>query len=233
MTRYILLLAHLLAAVGAAQVFEVEIDKPLWFGRKGSVEFGDTGISFQPPGKKAETVSWAYRDIQFFDRVSRKEFRLLSYEDVAWKLGRDRGYDFEITSGELSDALFEQVTARIGKPATDRVVVEPANVQQELPAKHITTLGGSQGTLYFAPERIVYSSEAEERSREWILDRDIHSVWSSDPYRLEVHAYEGNPGAFRKPRVYKFALKQPLDAEFYRGLKLRLYEIDRRRDLRP
>jgi len=233
MTRYILLLAHFFAVAAAAQVFEVEIDKPLWFDRKGSLEFGEAEISFRPSGKKARTLTWAYRDIQFVDRFGPKEFRLLSYEDVAWKLGRDRSYDFEITSGELSDELFDQVTARIGKPAIDRVVTEPANAQQKLPAKHMTTLGGSQGTLYFAPERIVYSTNAHERSREWTLERDIHSVWSSDPYRLEVHAYEGNPGAFRKPRVYKFALKQPLDAGFYRDLKLRLYEIDRRRDLKP
>ena len=233
MTRHILLLAHLFAAVALPQVFEVELDKPLWFGRKGVVEFSDTGVSFQGSGKKAKAVTWAYRDIQFFERVSTTEFHLLSYEDVAWKLGRDRSYHFEITSGEFPDELFERVTARIGKPASDRVVAQPVQVRQELPVKHMTRFGGSEGTLYFSPDRIVYSTEAEERSREWLIERDVHSVWSSDPRRLEVHTYDGSSGAFRKPRIFKFALKQPLDADFYRQLKLELYEIDRRRDVTP
>ena len=233
MTRYILLLAHLVAALASADVFEVELDKPLWFGSKGSVEVGDEGISFRASGKKAKTVNWAYGDIQFFERISPTEFRLLSYEDVAWKLGRDRSYRFEITSGEISDELFERVTARIARPAGDRIAHVPASVLQELPVKHLTTFGGSEGTLYVGATAIAYLTKAEEQSREWILDRDVHSVWSSDPYRLEVHAYEATPGAFRKPRVYKFALKRPLDPEFYRSLKLRLYDVDRERDLTP
>jgi hypothetical protein len=45
--------------------------------------------------------------------------------------------------------------------------------------------------------------------------------------------YEGNPGEFRKPRVYRFALKRPLDPDFYRHLKMRLYDIDRERNRMP
>ena len=59
------------------------------------------------------------------------------------------------------------------------------------------------------------------------------AVWSSEPYRLEVHVYEGAGGAFRKPTVYKFALKSPLNGDFYRRLNLRLYAVDRERSQMP
>lgn len=227
----ILALLSLAAVLGFGQSeFDAVRKKPLWRDQTGVVRIDDTGILFSSKGDD-KARSWRYEDIQHFDRISPTEFTLLSYEDVAWKLGRDRTYRFVLSSEELSDELFEKVSDRIGKPATDRVTERPASAQQELPVKHLTTFGGSEGTLYLSAERIVYFTEARKQSREWLLDRDVQSVWSADPYRLEVHVYEGNPGAFRKPQVYKFALKRPLDADFYRRLKLRLYELDRERGL--
>ena len=82
--------------------------KSLWFDQEGSIRIDALGISFHPTGKD-ETRSWDYQDIQFFDRLSPTEFRLLTYEDVAWRLGQDRRYHFEITSGEFSNELFAEV----------------------------------------------------------------------------------------------------------------------------
>jgi hypothetical protein len=229
----ILALLALTAVFGFGQIeFEAIRKKPLWLDQSGIVRIDESGISFSSNGEDTAR-SWSYEDIQYLDRVSPTEFTLLSYEDVAWILGRDRTYRFELTAQEFTDELFETVAARIGKPVTDRVTERPAVVEQQILAKHLKTFGGSEGTLYFSPERIVYSTGAQQQAREWLLDRDVHSVWSSERYRLEIHVYEGNPGAFRKPTVYKFALKGPLDGEFYRRLKLRLYAVDRERDLMP
>jgi hypothetical protein len=221
----VLFLLTITLVFGQAE-FEAVRKKPLWLDQTGVVRIDDSGISFAANGEDAART-WKYEDIQHLDRISPTEFTLLSYEDVAWKLGRDRTYRFELTTQEFSDQLFETVAARIGKPATDRVTERPAVVEQQILAKHLKTFGGSEGTLYFSPERIVYSTDAQEQAREWLLDRDIQSVWSSDPYRLEIHVYEANPRAFRKPQVYKFALKQPLNPEVYRRFKLALYELAR------
>ncbi len=206
--------------------------KSLWFDQEGSIRIDASGISFHPTGKD-ETRSWDYQDIQFFDRLSLTEFRLLTYEDVAWRLGQDRRYHFEITSGEFSNELFAEVVERMGRPVTDRVVTRPGSAEQELPVKHLTRFGGSEGTLFFTPERIVYAADTQKDSRQWLLTRDVQSVWSVDRYRLEIHVYEDNPGEFRQARVYKFALKQPLNAQFYRQLKLKLYRLERTRDATP
>jgi hypothetical protein len=227
--------------VGAQANLEVVHKKSLWFDQKGAVRIDDSGISFQPAGKDEQSRTWTYEDIQFLDRVSPTEFRLLSYEDVAWRLGQDRRYRFVLTSGKFTDEVLEYIATRMDRPITNRVVGRPVSAEQpgeqhaeqELPAKHLTTFGGSEGSLYFSPERILYVTDSERKSREWLVARDVQSVWSADRYRLELQVYEDNRGGFRMTKVYKFALKKPLDPEFYRRLKLKLYEIDRRRDLMP
>jgi hypothetical protein len=231
--KTLILLLLTTGLVVAQTSFEVVHKKSLWFDQKGTVRIDDSGISFQPGGKDEKTRAWAYDDIQFLDRVSSTEFRLLSYEDVAWKLGQDRRYRFVLTSGELTDKVWDYAAARIGTPITDRAGSRPVSAEQELPVKHLTTLGGSEGVLFLSTERIVYQTEARKKSRDWLVTRDVQSVWSADPYRLELHVYEDKRGSFRAAKVYKFALKKPLDAEFYRSFKLRLYEVDRRRDLTP
>ena len=218
----------LLAAASCLAQTELEAvrKKALWSDQHGTLRIDDAGVSFAPDGESKQARSWTYQDIQHFDRLTLTEFVLLTYEDVSWQLGRDRSYRFVLSAGEISDELYQYIAERIDKPTTNRVVRAPDAVEQEIPAKNLTLLGGSEGTLYLSKGRIVYLTEASERSREWLLGRGLDSVWSSDPYRLEVHAYEGDPGSFRKPSIYKFALKKPLDPEVYRRFKLELYELD-------
>ena len=86
----ILALFSLVAVLGFGQTeFDAGRKKPLWLDQTGIVRFDETGILFSANGDE-KTRSWKYEDIQHFDRVSPTEFTLLSYEDVAWKLGRDR-----------------------------------------------------------------------------------------------------------------------------------------------
>ena len=243
--KTLILLLLTTGLVSAQTSFEVVHKKHLWFDQKGAIRIDDSGISFQPAGKGKESRTWTYEDIQFLDRVSATEFRLLSYEDVAWKLGLDRRYRFVLPAGAFTDEVFEYVASRMTKPVTNRVVSPlgfpeqhperrpTRHTEQVLPAKHLTTWGGSEGVLFLSPERIVYRTDARKKSREWLVVREVQSVWSSDPYRLELHVYEDNRGTLRSAKVYKFALKKPLDAEFYRRFKLKLYEVDRRRDLMP
>ncbi|HUG82797.1 MAG TPA: hypothetical protein VML01_14095 [Bryobacterales bacterium] len=40
-----------------------------------------------------------------------------------------------------------------------------------------------------------------------------------------MHVYDNNRKEFSQTRVYRFQLKEPLDPERYRNLKLRLYGL--------
>src|SRR3989304_6922082 len=102
-----LALAFLLfAEVLAAQTFPAVQKKRFWPDARGEIRITENGIEFQKAGEEA-LLRWSYPDIQHFDRLSRTEFVVLTYEDQRWKLGRDRRYHFQVTSGELTNESFE------------------------------------------------------------------------------------------------------------------------------
>jgi hypothetical protein len=222
--KYLLMLIFM-AQPSAAQTFNVIHEKNLWRDGRGIVEITDKGIDFISE-KEKNSRSWKYEDIQYFDRISSKEFTILSYEDNSMLLGRDKQYHFLITEGELTEGIFDQLKSRLNKPATNRQFPKVVNFRYELPVKHLHTFGGCEGTLQFTEDEIYYVTDNKKDAREWRLDTDIQSIWSVDRYQLEIHAYDNNRREFSRTRVYKFDLKEPLDPEVYRSLKLKLYGLE-------
>lgn len=209
----------------AETAFDAVWRKTLRPDRTGVLTIGDDGLAFRLRGDRGRELRWSYENIQHLERVAEGEVAILSYEDSVLRLGRDREYRFALVDGGMPDALFADVAARIGKPATDRVVRVPAAAALRLPAKRMARLGASEGTLHVTREEIVYASAVPRQSRRWQLGRDVATVWSVDPYRLEIHVFQGGEGALRRPKVFRFALKRPLEAAAYRDLKMRLYEL--------
>ncbi|MFH1572844.1 MAG: hypothetical protein ABIG68_02610 [Acidobacteriota bacterium] len=225
MMRSILIAAFLLAQPLAAQTFTVVHEKKLWRDGYGKVVISEAGISYVAEDEK-ESREWKYGDIQYFDRISQSEFAILSYEDSRRWLGRDKSYHFRIVGAELSDEVFGRIAGRLNRPLTNRVVPGKIDAVYVLPVKHQHAFGGCEGELRFTGEAIYYVTDHREDAREWRLDRDVQSVWSADPYRLEIHAYDDNRREFSRSRVYAFDLKRALDPEFYRKLKLALYDLE-------
>jgi hypothetical protein len=218
----ILLLAF--GALLSAETFPVIHRETLWRDGRGTIEITDNGIVYTAREKK-DSRRWRWVDIQHFDRVSRKEFVVVTYNSQRRYLGRDKEYRFVITNGELSDALFSKIGARLTRPVTDRVVPAGISAIYSIPVRHEHALGGCDGQLEFSRSTIYYATEHQRDARVWRIDRDIASVWSDDPYRLAIRAYDNNRREFSRTAVYKFDLKEKLDPEFYRQLKLRLYRL--------
>jgi hypothetical protein len=208
----------------AAQTLTVIQEKSLWRDGKGIIEITNDGIEYRAD-KAKNSRDWKYQDIQYFDRISRKEFTILSYEDNPLLLGRDKQYRFRIIEGEMTETLFEKIRDRINKPATNRAFPALQNVRYALPVKHLHALGGCEGTLEFTDDAIYYVTKNKKDARAWRLAVDVQSVWSSDPYQLEIHIYENNRREFSRTRVYRFELKQSLNPDWYRSLKLKLYQL--------
>ena len=208
----------------SAETFPVIHRKTAWRDGKGTVEITDGGIVFTAK-KQKNSRKWSWLDIQYFDRISETEFNILTYEDQKRYLGRDRSYRFVITDGKLTDALFERISRHLGRPVTNRVVREPAKVLYRVPVKHLHTFGGCEGTLEFTRDAIYYVTAHKKDARQWLLARDVNSVWSMNPYQLALHVYDNNRREFSRTRVYQFDLKRPLDAAFYRELKLKMYQL--------
>ncbi|MCY4585677.1 MAG: hypothetical protein OXB98_06515 [Bryobacterales bacterium] len=221
----LLLLLIVLPLTAAEFSFDAKWKRPIRPDTQGVLSIGEKGISFRPRKDGKPLLTWVFEDVQHLDRASPTEVAVQSYRDSVVRMGRDRWYRFVLVNGTLSDELYQMVVARIGKPATDRVVSEPPGTELEIPAKHVRLLKGSQGTLYFTPQWIMYSTDAPGESRKWRLDRDVAAVWSSDPYRFEVHALSGSEAFVRRPSVHRFSLKRPLDSAFYTRLKMKLYRL--------
>ncbi len=209
----------------AGQTFSVIHRKTLQRDERGTIEITQEAINFKA-AKEKNSRSWKYTDIQYFDRLSETEFTILTYEDQKVLLGRDKGYRFHITDGVLTDEVFRQLSRRFGRALTNRVVSTVPGVLYQVPVKHLHSLGGCEGTLEFTRDAIYYLTENKEDSREWILERDVQSVWSSDPYRLVIYSYDNNRREFSRTRGYRFDLKAPLDPEFYRKLKLHFFNLE-------
>ncbi len=231
-------LTVLLLAAGAvlsAETFPARLEKPLWPDREGTVEINDEGISYTAPHAKNALdrlanrpylLTWKWLDIQYFDRISATEFVVLTYRND-WRFpGQDMQYRFRLTKGELTDSLFQNISSHLKRPVNDRVPPGKVESVYSIPVKHDRSFGGSEGELQFNANAIYYVTKNKTDGRTWLLDRDIVSVWSDDPYRLEIRAYENNRREFSRTATYKFNLKEKLAPEFYRELKLKLYGLE-------
>lgn len=213
------------SVAGAAQEsFEVIRKKPLWPNSQGTLVISDDSIEFRRK-KEEDSKRWSYRDIQHFDRISPSEIEILTYEDAAWRLGEDRAYRFSLVSGEIDDALFESMADKLGLPVTDRIANAPSGDATRIPVKHLKTFGGSEGELVFGESAVSYVTDAPRQAREWLIDRDVESVWAASRYELELHVFEAGRRDFDSTQVYRFQLKRELDPALYRDLKMRLYKL--------
>ena len=219
----LLLLA--LALAGAETSFEAKWKKSIRPDVDGTLSVLEDGIRFQPEKETKQVLQWSFEDVQHLDRASPTEVAIQSYSDSISRLGRDRWYRFVLVGSTFPDELHAKVVNRIGRPATDRVAREPADAEMAIPAKNVRLLRGSEGVLYFTPEWVIYSTGRSGHSRAWRLDRDVEAVWSSDPYRLEVHVLGASEAFARRTDVYRFSLKKPLDRSYYDGLKMKLYSL--------
>ena len=221
----LMLLLFLTAAPLSAQTLSVVHKKDFWRDGRGTIEITKEAVIYQAR-KKTDSRKWTYSDIRHFDRISEQEFVLLTYEDQNLFLGRDRRYHFAISEGRLNDSLFHKISLWLGKPVTNRVLRRIEGVQYEIPVKHLHPWDGCEGKLRFTIDRVYYLADEKKHRREWLLARDVHSVWSMDRFHLEIHAYEGRGDEFSRTRAHQFQLKQPLDRIFYRDLKLKLHHLE-------
>ena len=96
------LLLLLASSILSAETVSVSLKKHFWPDGEGTLDIDRQGITYKAADGKQQ-LHWGWLDIQYFDRISRKEFVLLTYKDQRLLLGRDREYRFVVTRGELSD----------------------------------------------------------------------------------------------------------------------------------
>ncbi len=100
-------------------------------------------------------------------------------------------------------------------------VSQPEVAAFSLPAKHLKPIRGSQGTLVFGPDSIVYSTTIRDDSRTWRY-ADNDSISSSGPFQLTITTFERARTQYGSRKGFDFELKQPITEARYNEIWLRI-----------
>jgi hypothetical protein len=202
----------LAATLASATQFTVRHEH-LRGGCAGTMTVDENGVRFT--GAKKHAWSWKYEDIQEL-RLAPESIYILTYKDSKLRLGKDREYNFsgKIPAEELYALLRERMDQRF-VAAVGQAIGLPT---WSLPVKHLRPIVGSEGTLAFGAEAIVYSTPAKTESRTWRYS-DIESIGSSGPFQLTITTLE---------KGFNFQLKQPITEARYNQLWLQIEKTNGR-----
>jgi hypothetical protein len=181
-----------MAALSAAQ-FPVRHEH-LRRGCAGTMTIDQRGVAFAGPRGHAWT--WPFQEIRQLT-VSPEAVTVLAYDDTRLKLGPGRRYVF--TGAVPAAALYPLLREHMDQRLVAAVAVDAsAPGAWSVPVKLVGP--GSQGTVAFGPQLVVYSTKAPGGSRTWRYT-DIDALASGGPFDLSVTTLEG---------TFHFQLKQPL-----------------------
>jgi hypothetical protein len=196
----------LAGALASATQFTVRHEH-LRGGCAGAMTVDENGVRFT--GAKRHVWSWKYDDIQQL-RLAPESIYILTYKDSKLRLGKDREYNFtgKMPAEELYALLKERMDQRFVAAVGEAIGLPTWSV----PAKHLRPVIGSEGTLQFTAEAIVYSTPTKTESRTWRY-ADIESIASSGPFQLTITTLE---------KGFNFQLKQPITEARYNQLWLQI-----------
>ena len=188
----------------------------------GTLTIGESGISYDETGKKAEKHQWTvpWNDIQQV-WISPSELRVLSYADTWWKLGADREFRLKAAPEQTFESLYPELRQKLAEKVTAAFASDGAGVLWDLPVKLRKRFGGSEGILRVSETTVSYRSKEKAESRTWSLT-DIENVSSSGPFDLTITTYERSKLDYGDRRAFNFQLKQRLDERRYQTLWRRL-----------
>jgi hypothetical protein len=173
----------------------------------GTLTVDANGIRFS--GRRGHAWNLPYGQIQQLTLYP-GSIHILSYKDSSWKLGKDVSYTF---TGEFpTEALERQWSAKLDQRFVAAVAVEPASDLSgiKFPAKELGLTKGTQGTLTFGGNAVVYDSPLAPHT--WRYN-DIQFISSANPFQLTITTLE---------KQFHFQLKQAINESTYNQLWLEI-----------
>ncbi len=210
---WIVVLLLACSALQAQEVrFPVRHDR-LLRDRTGELIFGKTEIEYRTKDK-GDARTWNYEEIQQLGLLGPKELTILTYQDSKWKFGRDLFYRFEITSGEITPALWTELQAKLKRPVVSALILPDIVPKFTIPVKHLRGFGGTQGVLEIAEEYVIYKTDTPKDSRIWRY-QDISSIGTTGLYQLRLTSMDRAENEKGGDRNFVFSLKERLAPEAY------------------
>ena len=174
----------------------------------GTLSVDESGIRFAGP--KGHAWSWPYGDIQQLT-LSAGSIHILSYKDRSnWKLGKDMAYTF--TGKFPIESLERQWSAQLDQRFVAAVAAgqDSGLSGREFPVKLLGLTKGTQGTLIFGADAVVYDTPHAPRT--WRYS-DIQFISSANPFQLSITTLE---------KQFQFQLKQAITESTYNQLWLEI-----------
>jgi hypothetical protein len=172
---------------------------------EGRLIFSEHGVRYETT-EKSHSRSWSYPDVKFFEIVTEREIQFHTYENQGVeRLGTDREYTFHLLSGKITDDLYQLLVQKSPRAVVTHVIFHSTEIVQEIPVRHRHRIGGCQGMLTIATDKVIYQASDKEDSRIWMIE-DIQSFASSDRFALRLST------AFE---TFNFDLKLPLEQRAY------------------
>lgn len=204
-------------------VFQFSVDHDhFWRKGSGTLTIDQEGISYTSEKDDGHNTVWAYSDIQEVKIQSPQKIYIRTYEDVWWKLNRERTLHFELVEGEMGAEVVNFLRERLPSVLVSAVFTAPDDAAYTVPVKHKHALGrGCEGQLVFSEEGIYYSASSSDHSRFWPME-DIESLGRMSGSNIRITAWEhSHSGSIRN---FQFQLKRPMDGETYERLWRKIYE---------
>jgi len=180
---------------------------------KGVLTVDEQGVSFAGP--KKHRWSWKYQDIRQLT-LSPDRVVVVTYKDDKLLLGADRTYRFtgKVPAGELYALLKNRLDQRFVAALAPDAGQDPGLPAWTFPVKHLGRIAGSEGTLTFGADSVIYSTPAKDDSRTWRYS-DIDNISSSGPFQLTVTTFERDKYTFGGRKGFNFELQQPIAEAVY------------------
>ncbi len=204
-------------------VFQFSVEHDHFFRTgSGTLTIDHEGITYNAEQDKKHGVRWSFPDIQEVKIESPQKIYIRTYEDVWWKLNRDRELKFELVEGEMSAEVVNFLRERLPSVLVSAVFTPPDDAAYRVPVKHKHALGrGCEGQLVFSEEGVYYNASNSDHSRFWPME-DIESLGRMSGSNIRVTAWEhSHSGSIRN---FQFQLKEPMDGETYERLWRKVYE---------
>lgn len=193
-----------------------------WGSCSGTLTLDDQGVRYETTHSK-DARNWAYDEVQQFQVEEGRHLKILTYEDRKWRFGADKSFEFDWQESESTpEQVYRFLEARVRRPIAAWLhPTEVGDVRYEFPVKHLGTLSGQQGHLFFTDRWVVLQAaqgtDATGRNRTWRYS-DLESISSSGPYELALTTYEQQRFHYASRHVYRFQLKEPIAPENYDAL---------------
>lgn len=217
----------------------------------GELRITESGISYRGESADEERHSQVWRDTEVKRLgISKTQLRITAYEAARIPLipgevpfsrggksvraGSERTHLFRLLESEITPDVVNMLLARFKRPITTSVIPkeneESGKLLFEIPVFHRRRAGGESGSLHVYEDHLIFTAEAEDRSRYWRYE-DIRDIGRLGRYQFEIATYEAQFASDGKS--YIFDLKRPMTDTEYDTLWKRVYEREQSPRLRP